>query len=501
MPRSLSCFDSRSDFSIETVPTRTGRCLLLLLDDVGDDRFVLLALGAVDGVRLFDPLELAVGRNHHHVELVDLRELRRLGVGGAGHAGQLGVFPEVVLEGDGRERLVLALDLHLLLRFHRLVQPVAPAPARHQPAGELVDDDDLAVLDHVVDVEAEQGVRPQRLVDVVQQRHVDRVVEAAGLQAGGEHLLGLRHAALRQRHGLVLLVDDVVAGLLELLAILRLDVAARGPARREPGDDAIDFVIEIGGLFGWTRDDQRRPRLVDEDAVHFVDDREVVAPLHVLREVELHVVAQVVEAELVVGAVGDVAAVGDLPLQIGEVVLDDPDGHAEEAVDAPHPLRVAARQVVVDGDDVDALAFEGVEIGGQRCDEGLAFARLHLGNLAAVEHGAADELHVEVPHVQRPLARLADHGKRVGQQVVERLAVRQPLAQLARAASQLVVRQLLDFGFLGVDLQDDRPDALEIALVLRADDLGENRVENHAGDRTGISLILSHIGTGGRASW
>ena len=31
--------------------------LLLLLDDVGDDRLVFLLLGAVDGVRLFDPLE------------------------------------------------------------------------------------------------------------------------------------------------------------------------------------------------------------------------------------------------------------------------------------------------------------------------------------------------------------------------------------------------------------------------------------------------------------
>ena len=33
--------------------------------------------------------------------------------------------------------------------------------------------------------------------------------------------------------------------------------------------------------------------------------------------------------------------------------------------------------------------------------------------------------------------------------------------------------------------------ALEVALVLGADDLRENRVENHAGDRTGIPLILS----------
>ena len=80
---------------------------------------------------------------------------------------ELLVLAEVVLEGDGRERLVLALDLDLLLGFDRLVQAVAPAPPRHQAAGELVDDDDLAVLHHVVDVAVEQRVGAQRLVDVV----------------------------------------------------------------------------------------------------------------------------------------------------------------------------------------------------------------------------------------------------------------------------------------------------------------------------------------------
>ena len=85
----------------------------------------------------------AVGRNRHHVELVDLRELLRFGIGRAGHAGELLVHAEVVLEGDGGQRLVLALDLDPFLGLHRLVQAVAPAAARHQPAGELVDDDDL----------------------------------------------------------------------------------------------------------------------------------------------------------------------------------------------------------------------------------------------------------------------------------------------------------------------------------------------------------------------
>ena len=54
----------------------------------------------------------------------------------------------------------------------------------------------------------------------------------AGLQAVRQHLLGLRHAGLGQRDRLVLLVDDVVAGLLELFAILGLDVAAGGARRR-----------------------------------------------------------------------------------------------------------------------------------------------------------------------------------------------------------------------------------------------------------------------------
>ena len=63
----------------------------------------------------------------------------------AGHAGELLVEAEVVLEGDRGERLVLGLDLDVLLGLERLVQAFRIAPARHHAAGELVDDDDLAV--------------------------------------------------------------------------------------------------------------------------------------------------------------------------------------------------------------------------------------------------------------------------------------------------------------------------------------------------------------------
>ena len=172
---------------------------LLLLEDVVDDRVELFLLGPVDEVGLLDAAHHAVRRNRHHVEVVDLVELGRFGLGRARHARELLVLAEVVLEGDGGERLVLALDLHLLLRLDGLVQPVAPAAARHQAARELVDDHDAAVLDHVVHVQPVQRVGAEPLLDVVEQRHVDRVVQAAGVrhQAMAEHLLGLGHAASR----------------------------------------------------------------------------------------------------------------------------------------------------------------------------------------------------------------------------------------------------------------------------------------------------------------
>ena len=424
-------------------PDENRPALGMFLDDFRDDRVPLFRLGPVDEVRVLDAAQRPVRRDDDDVELVNLVELLGLGVGGAGHAGELLVLAEVILEGDGRERLILALDLDLLLRLHRLVQAVAPSPARHQTAGELVDDHDFAVLDHVIHVPVKDDVGAQRLIDMVKDRHVLGVVQAGGtvvvlLQALDE-ALGLGHPALGQRHGLVLFVDDVVARCLERLALLGLRVAPDDGALLQLRDDPIDLVIEVGRFLRRARNDERRPRLVDEDAVHLVDDREVVPALDVVRQLELHVVAEIVEPELVVRAVGDVGGVRHLALGVVELVLDHADGHPEEAVDAAHPLGVAAGEVVVHGHDVDALALERVQVGGKRGDERLALAGLHLRDPALVKDRAADELHVEVPHVQHALAGFADDGERLDQQVVERFALRQTRARnsavLARSCS------------------------------------------------------------------
>ena len=102
---------------------------------------------------------------------------------------------------------------------------------------------------------------------------------------------------------------------------------------------------------------------------------------------------------------------------------DDADGQAEELVDPAHPLGVAVGQVVVDGDDVDAFAFERVQVHGQRGDQRLAFAGFHFGDFAAVEDDAADQLHIEMAHVENAAAGFAADGEGFKQQVVERRAL------------------------------------------------------------------------------
>ena len=233
-----------------------------------------------------------------------------------------------------------------------------------------------------------------------------------------------------------------------------------------------ELVIEVGGLLGLARDDQRGARLVDEDVVHLVDDREAVPALGLVLDLHREVVAQVVEAELGVGAVHDVAGVGLLLVDLVQPGLDDPDGHAQQLVDRLHPHGVAAGQVVVDRDQVDAPALgrvallvargERVQHHRQGGGERLALARLHLGDGAVVQHHAADQLNVEVALPDAALARLAGERERLVEEVVERLAGVVALAQRRVACAQLVVGLELQLALEVVDTRDVLLEGLEL---------------------------------------
>ena len=132
-----------------------------------------------------------------------------------------------------------------------------------------------------------------------------------------------------------------------------------------------------------------------------------------------------------------------------------PTVQAQELVDPAHPLGVALGQVVVDRDQVDALAGQRVEVRGQGADQGLALTGLHLGDVAEVQGGAAHDLHVVVALAEHALGGLADRRERLGEQVVEGLAVGVALLVLVGERPQLGVGEVDEVLFDGVDLVRD----------------------------------------------
>ena len=89
---------------------------------------------------------------------------------------------------------------------------------------------------------------------------------------------------------------------------------------------------------------------------------------------------------------------------------------------------------------MDAFAGECVEIDRKRRDERLAFAGLHLGDTAFMQHHAADQLHVEMALAEGALGRLAHGGEGRNQNVVQRLAISELPAEFSGAGPERFIR-------------------------------------------------------------
>ncbi|HSD28082.1 MAG TPA: hypothetical protein VLL75_12315, partial [Vicinamibacteria bacterium] len=147
----------------------------------------------------------------------------------------------------------------------------------------------------------------ERVAQLRVERHVLRPVEAHP----AEGPLDARGARLGE--------GDVVGVLVGVV------VAAGDEAAHEGGQPlrAGEGVARLPG------DDEGDAGLVDEDGVGLVHEGEVVLALHAVARLEDEAVAQVVEAGLLRGEVGDVARVGPTAVAGAHALLDEADAEAE----------------------------------------------------------------------------------------------------------------------------------------------------------------------------
>ena len=219
-------------------------------------------------------------------------------------------------------------------------------------------------------------------------------------------------------------------------------------ARQSLGE-LIRLDVTAARLLRLARDDERCSRFVNQNGVHLVDDAEEVPllPENEVVGVRAQVVAQVVEPELGVGHVGDVARVSHPALLVGVAALDEPNAQTEVAKHLSDPLAVSPCEVVVHRHDVHTLPRERIQVGWQDRDERLALACAHLRNLPLVQDHAAHELNVERPESENAHARLPGDGERLDEHIVERSSRRNARLEFVRLCTQRVVVERLNCRF------------------------------------------------------
>ena len=206
-------------------------CFFCLVDDIGE---------VLTNHRL-------VCRNLNDIESINLTELILFGLRGTGHTGELCVEAEVVLDGNGRHRLLLVLDLDAFFGFHSLVKTIRPAAAKHDTSRELIHDTDfrlafLTLAYDIVAVAVEDGVCFQRCIcmlhvlDILKGRNVFDIKSHAA-----QLLFNIDKSLLREVCGLLLLIDNVVFFVCGGVVLVLLLLAAL-----EHRHDAGEDVVEVG---------------------------------------------------------------------------------------------------------------------------------------------------------------------------------------------------------------------------------------------------------------
>ena len=110
-------------------------------------------------------------------------------------------------------------------------------------------------------------------------------------------------------------------------------------------------------------------------------------------------------------------------------------------MDLAHPLRITGSQIIVDGNDMNALAFQRIQVSRQRRSKGLTFTGTHLCDSSLMKDDASDDLYGEMFLPQHTPGSLAYDRESFRQKIVQRFPLSQTVLEFLSLAFELIVRQ------------------------------------------------------------
>ena len=364
-----------------------------------------------------------VCRNDNDVNAVNFGKLFGFRFGGSRHTGDFFVKTEVILKGNGRQRPIAFSDGDVFFRFNGLVQSFGITSADQNASGKLVNNFHLSVLNHVINIALKHFMRPHSLC------HVVRIFEILGIKKRSaddlvrlQQRFELQHTLIGKSDAFALFVCFIIADTIGVL--LRILIGRRIFLHLFKISNQIVDLREFRRIIiRLTGNDQRRSRFINQNRVDFIDNAVMVTALNFLLNRPRHVIAQIIETELVVGSVSDIAAVR-LPLGIViHVGKHCSDGDSQQIIHRSHPISVALCQIIVDSNDMNAFTAQRIEVRRRYARQRLSFTGLHFGDLSVVQDDSAHQLNVVMAFAEFAPRRFPNQGKRFRQQGIQRFSL------------------------------------------------------------------------------
>ena len=281
------------------------------------------------------------------------------------------------------------------------METVAVTASVHKTTCKFVNDYDFALLIYdIILIEFHYIVGAEGVVYIMVKLdilYVRKVVDR-------EETLGFRYAVFGKRNRLFLLVE------VDIVRFKRLC-------------EAVSHDVHFAGLAAAAGNNKRGTGFVDKNRVYLVDNTEVKRTLNFVALINNHIVAKVIETELVIRSVSYIAVVCGALCVVIHARDRNAYGEPEETVNFAHPFRVAACEVIVYRNDVNALACKRVKIGRQSRNERFTFTCSHLRDTPLMKGDTADKLDVEMSHSEHAPACLANGGESFGKNIVERFVI------------------------------------------------------------------------------
>ena len=281
--------------------------LFVCRNNISYHRAEFARLGTIHNIIQILSLYRAVCGNFHNVHPIDITEFFFLCFRRTCHTAFLSIFIEIVLEGNRCQSFALSAHLYVFLRLDCLMQTVGIASARHHTPRKFINDNDFALMNHIILIQMHVIVCLQGIVDIMLQLQIFGI----GKVVHGEIFFRLCNTFLRQHNRFRLFIQNEVAFLLNFLLQKGIHclILIQNTTLFQFFNKQICHAIQIRGLGATAGNNQGCSGFVNQNRVNLIDDGIMQVSLHHVFLSYYHVVTQVVKAEFIVCTIGNIAGI------------------------------------------------------------------------------------------------------------------------------------------------------------------------------------------------